>query len=56
MLWTKENIEVINRATEEDKNGKYITKDNISSSDREVLESLNELSMIEYGEDIILNL
>lgn len=56
MLWTTEDIDVLNRATEETGNGKYVAKKDISKNDRERLESLDELNMIEYGEHLILNL
>lgn len=56
MLWTIKDIEVLNRATEKTDNGKYVAKNDISKNDRERLESLDELNMIEYGEHLILNL
>lgn len=56
MLWTIKDIDVLNRATEEAGNGKYLAKKDISKSDRECLESLDELNMIEYGEHLVLNL
>lgn len=56
MLWTIENANVIRRATDEMPNGKYVAKDDISDEDRACLESIDELSVIEYGEHLILNL
>lgn len=56
MLWTIETADVIMRATNEMPNGKYIAKDDISNEDRAYLESIDELSVIEDGEHLILNL